>query len=181
MSRKYRNHYEIRNEETAKGLKKTVIYVGDHYRFSAGDKQRKVLAGKTFIAGSVNIALFAAAGMMNGEFSRNIFILLPYVIQFLPAVMLVIAAISLFKIKGDLTVPQFKTVFVRIKTMSVLNVFLEGVIVAEAIIVALISRSFPGTHDILFTVFTAAMSGGYIGIIILHTRIGKDVNILGTA
>ncbi len=178
MSRKYKDFYRIEAVETPEGEKHTVVYKGDYYRFAIQDRARSDLAKKIFWLGILNIGFFAGAGMTNGDYSRNIFMILPYVIQFLPAVLMIIASFSLSRIKGDLTVPQFKLRFLRIRIMAIINIFLAALIFLEVIVFSLTGGGIPGTDDLIFTFLNILMGISYAFILNLHRKINDGVKLL---
>ncbi len=178
MSRKFKNFYELRTVASDKGEKQIAVYKGGYYRFAVDDRSRSVFALKVFAAGIIVMVLFIIAGMTNGGYSRNLFIVLPFVVQFMPVMLILISSFPLIRQKGDLTVPQYKTRFIRIRTMSAINIFLCAVMISEAVVFAVAGAVMPVADDLIFAGCVVLMGSLHVMILFLHRSIGRDIQFL---
>ncbi|MHB8963946.1 MAG: hypothetical protein ACYC5K_12430, partial [Saccharofermentanales bacterium] len=123
MSKKFKEFYEMKDITTKDGVRQAPVYKGGYYRLYITDKARKRY-GQLFLTFSLlNMGLFTSAGMLNGIFSRTIYITIPYAILFLPAMFLISSSFGFIRSQGDLTVPEYRLKFVRIKTMGFISLF----------------------------------------------------------
>lgn len=157
MSRKFRDYYEMKTVAAGKGTRQVAVYKGDYYRFAVADPVRMHYGILLFILSLLNMGFFISDGMLNGAFSRIIYITVPYAIQFLPAMFLISSSFQFLRAKGDLTVPEYISKFRKIKTMGYINLCMSLITAIESALLLLFHKISPGTNEILFIVFTVTI------------------------
>lgn len=177
MSKKYKDLYEIEEKQNEKGTEKTVVYIGEYYRFNISDEKKRKYSLIIFIFSIIGIFLFLACGMTNGDFSRNIFLTIPFVITFMPGMLIVSSSFGLWRLKGDMTKPDYKRKFCRIRSMALLNIILNSIILVESIVILIFSGSFPETEDLLFIIFCLLGLSVYMVILVTYRKM-DDIEMI---
>ncbi len=175
MERKFRKYYEMKTVETEKGPRQTAVYTGGYYRFDIPDTARR-RAGILFLSLSVlQMASLAAAGMLNGVFSRTFYIALPYAFQFLPAMFLLPASAGFLRARGDLTVPAYLSTFRRIGGRGAFSLALAAATGAGSLATILSGRFSPGVSEAAFLLLTLLNVAFMTILLIIYSKMQKKV------
>ena len=178
MSRKFKEFYEMQDITTGRGVRQEPVYKGAYHRFLIADKAR-ARYGALFLSLSLaNMGLFLSAGMLNGIFSRTIYVTVPYAIQFLPAMFLISSSFGFMRSRGDLTVPDYRMKFIRIKTMGYINLLMSSITVAECALLLFFRRVESGINEVLFVLFMVLIGAVLAVILVLHQKIEKLSEII---
>ncbi|MHB1454119.1 MAG: hypothetical protein ACYCYM_09255 [Saccharofermentanales bacterium] len=178
MSRKFKEYYEMKTVGTGKDARQVPVYIGDYHRFAVADTVRVRYAAIFFMLSLLNMGLFISSGMLNGIFSRIIFITVPYAIQFLPAMFLISSSFGFLRSRGDMTIPEYISKFRKIRTMGYINIFMSLVAAIESVLVFLYSTANLGADEVLFIVFTVLIVIILVIMLYLHKIIEKSVEII---
>ncbi|ABX41198.1 hypothetical protein [Lachnoclostridium phytofermentans] len=124
--RAYVNDYDINTEVTKEGNKykekKNITYHGKYYRIQMDDDKIKKAKWINVVFGIVFFLLFTFLGFLNNDSSRIFYVVLPYVILFLPIFYTNMGTIKLLNISGDMTTKEYEFTIQRMRktTLSML-------------------------------------------------------------
>jgi protein-S-isoprenylcysteine O-methyltransferase Ste14 len=124
--RAYVNDYDINTEVTKEGNKykekKNITYHGKYYRIQMDKDKIKKAKWINVIFGIVFFLLFTFLGFLNNESSRIIYVVLPYVLLFLPIFYTNLGTIKLLTISDDMTTKEYEFTIQRMRktTLSML-------------------------------------------------------------
>lgn len=177
MKRKYKDYYEMKTVETPGGTRRIPVYIGRYYRCDATEGARRSFAWSVLLLAVLAMAFLIAAGLQNGDFSRTFYITLPYAAQFLPVVFLISASFEFMATKGDLTEPDHRSKFVRIRTMSLTGLIFAGMTITGSVVYTILQKMEIRTDDLLFLFFTIII-GSILGIIhFMQQKMNKCIKI----
>lgn len=117
LDKKYKDLFKVEMVETRKGLKQKVIYTGKYYvaDMPKNDERRYKLC--LVIIPFLIAALFIFMGLLNNDGSRVFYVVMPYILQFLPISYMIISAVLLY-INEQLTEMQYDKSFIRYKSSA---------------------------------------------------------------
>lgn len=178
MSKKFREYYEMKTVAAGKGTRQVAVYKGDYYRFAVADPVRMHYGIILFILALLNMGFFISDGMLNGAFSRIIYITVPYAIQFLPAMFLISSSFQFLRSKGDMTAPEYISKFRKIKTMGYINFVMSLITAVECALLLILRKISPGINEILFIVFAVIIAIILAIMLYSHKRIENSIEII---
>ncbi len=116
---KYRSDYEV-HETQLPGqkhtkFKKELKYVGKYYVLVKKDTEIKPLKWLSILCILLIAGIFLGLGFLNNQGSRLIYVILPYVIMFLPIYYGIMGSVKLLSLKERMTVLEYERSSVRIK------------------------------------------------------------------
>jgi len=170
LNKKYRNLFRVETVESGKHVRQKVVYTGDYYKTDMPKKQEKVCKVLLIAIPVVMAVLFVYMGLLDNNGSRTFYVVLPYVLQFLPISYSIISAVSFYP-KEMLTVIQYEKAYIRIRTsgMWILILSVAGII-GEIVYILGGYGDTPGL-EIIFLICNFAMAGLAMVIINIHSRI----------
>lgn len=96
-------------------VKQKVVYTGEYYKTDLLKEQEQKYKICLVLIPVIMAALFIYMGLLNNDGSRVFYVVMPYVLQFLPIAYMIISAVSFFP-KNMLTVAQYDKTYMRIRT-----------------------------------------------------------------
>lgn len=119
---KYRSDYEV-HETQIPGrkqpkYKKELKYVGKYHVLETKESEFKTLKWMNMLSMILIAGIFLGLGLLNNQGSRLLYVILPYIIMFLPIYYGILGSIKLLSLKERLTVIEYERSSVRVKKSS---------------------------------------------------------------
>lgn len=133
---KYNENYKkvTALSDSGKITKNEYVYIGNYYRLDAGKKNVQLVKAEMAVLAVFIFVIYFSIGFINNAGSHKFYIILPFVISFLPIMFLIIATIQLVLKRGDLNEFDFEKVWLRIKYTCLANIVSFSLSVAGELI-----------------------------------------------
>ncbi|NLM10404.1 MAG: hypothetical protein GX213_06450 [Clostridiaceae bacterium] len=113
--KKYKDLFKVETVEYKNRVKQEVMYTGDYYITDMPQKLMRKYKICLILISVFMAILFLYIGLLNNDGSRVLYVVMPYILQFLPISFMIISAASFYP-KEKLTVVQYEKTFTRIRT-----------------------------------------------------------------
>lgn len=114
MSKKYKNDYEIKLVTNENGItEEQIVYNGDYYLNNMTPNQRKQFLLSAFIISFISMWLFFVSGFFDNGGSYCLYVMLPYVCLFLPAVYFILGAFAVRQAPEKMVTEQYHKSYAR--------------------------------------------------------------------
>lgn len=119
---KYRSDYEV-HETQLPGrdkpkYKKELKYIGKYYIRLTNEPEFKAISKLSILCMLLIAGIFLGLGYLNNQGSRLIYVILPYIIMFLPIYYGIMGSLKMLRVKERMTVLEYERSSVRIKKSS---------------------------------------------------------------
>lgn len=119
---KYRSDYEVHETELPgrkqPKYKKELKYIGKYYVIETKETEVKTLKWMSILCMLLIAGIFLGLGFLNNQGSRLIYVILPYIIMFLPIYYGIIGSLKLLSLKERVTLLEYERSSVRVKKSS---------------------------------------------------------------
>lgn len=137
MSKKYKDDYTFKKIQKEDGsIGEQIVYQGSLYLNDLSPVFKKRLTVSGFTVSFLTMGMFFVSGFLDNGGSRCLYVMLPYICIFLPAVYFILSAFGVWQAPAQLTREQFDKSFGRMQRMpkiiavlSVLSVLCDGVFI----------------------------------------------------
>lgn len=113
--KKYKKLYKVKTVETERGIKQKAVYIGSYYTPDMPLNEERKLKVLLLFTSIIMAVLFICMGFLNNDGSRVFYVVMPYVLQFLPISFMIVSTLSFYP-KNKLTEIQYEKTFTRIRT-----------------------------------------------------------------
>lgn len=156
--------------ETKNGIKQEAIYIGNYYKTDMPkDLERKYKACLILMPVLMAI-LFVGMGLLNNDGSRVFYVVMPYILQFLPISYMIISAFSFYR-NSKLTVIQYDKTYTRIKTTGTGVLILSFASIIGEVIFALKGNGKTPTLELIFLVCNISIAVLAVVTLHIHSKI----------
>ena len=159
--RKYLGEYMV--NPSATGPDNKVIYVGKPYVFDSSKERVKKAERLSFLFSVCAFVLFAVGGIQNSAASFKGYVILPYVIAFLPLVFLISKTFSALGFENYITHKQYDITVKAQKPCAIAASVFVGVSLFADIVMYFFTENIK-TGDIIFTV-CAVLVIAYLAVV----------------
>ena len=128
LNKRFKDDYSRYDRLTDKGrVVEDICYTGDYYVLLLDSKQKSKANVVNIAAVLVLIAIHVAAGLLNQDSSRTFWIVVPYIMAFLPLGYMFIGAVNFWGNPVKMQRVQYETGVVRIKRSCIGSMVLIGI------------------------------------------------------
>lgn len=142
MSKKYKNDYEFKEIKKEDGtIEEQIVYTGQYYLCDMSTVQRRHLVISGFVISIFTMWMFFVSGFFDNAGSRCIYVMLPYICVFLPAVYFILGAFNVWQAPAQLTNEKYDKSYGRVKRMPMFIIIIAAVAAVCDVIFMLLNRS----------------------------------------
>lgn len=172
MTKKYKNDYEFKVVKKEDGTaEEQIVYNGKYYlnNLNASQKRHMVVSG--FVISFFTMWLFFVSGFFDNGGSHCLYVMLPYICIFLPAVYFILGAFAVWQAPAQLTNEKYDKSFGRLRRMPVIIAVLVLItIFCDGIFILLNKDGILLENELLFMFFLVVT----LGINVVFLRINKN-------
>ena len=171
--KKYAKDYkpQIVSVNDGRGVKEIYVYNGPYFtaRF-ASETEKKRAKLLCVLSAAVSCVLFVAAGLVDADAARQIYVAVPDVVQMAPAAFFAVGAVLALRAPEQMKREEADRSWRRVKNMSTVLAVLAGVVFLGSIIYMILAKD-TALQTVIFTFLTAA-DGALSGLtsLFLHTN-----------
>lgn len=160
MSKKYKDDYECKLIEKDDGsVEEQIVYKGNYYLNDLSKVQTKHLTVTAFISSFFTLWLFFVSGFFDNGGSHCLYVMIPYICIFLPAIYFLLSAFQVWQAPAQLTREKYDKSFGRCKRMPKIIMVLSVLsIICEFIFMLINRKTILPENEWLFCCFLAVLA-----------------------
>ena len=161
MSKKYKDDFTFKKVQKEDGsIEEQVVYQGSLYLNDLSPVLKKHLTVSGFMISFLTMWMFFVSGFFDNGGSHCLYVMIPYICIFLPAVYFILSAFNVWQAPAQLTREQYDKSFGRMKRMPKIIIILSGLSVLCDILFMLLNRnSIFLENELLFSGFLLLIAG----------------------
>ncbi|NLX76750.1 MAG: hypothetical protein GXZ01_05150 [Clostridiaceae bacterium] len=168
--KKYKNLFKVETVEYDNRIRQEIVYTGDYYITDMpGNLERRYKICLLLIP-VIMAVLFIGAGFLDNDGSRAFYVVMPYVIQFLPISFMIISAVSFYP-KSKLTVVQYEKTFKRIGIAGIWVLILSFASVLGEVVFLLAGHGNTPEQELVFLVCSIITAVSAVAALRIHGKI----------
>lgn len=132
--KKYPSKKDKYNADYVQNESGKYVYTGVYYSFNLSSGKLKFLKIVYFLISLFMFALFAAGGFLNTPGSRIMYVILPYVLMFLPLAFILSDTVKIILSENRMTYKQYDRSVLQLKRACIALIAVSGIALAGEII-----------------------------------------------